>query len=134
MLNGIFWRIRAGAPWRDLPERYGHATTVYNRYVRWRKAGVWGRLLEAFSQAGLSTTQMIDTSSVRVHLHAGSTKKGDNDRLMGRSQGGLTTKLHAVVDAAGMPLRLGLAAGQRHDNSLAAELLAGLPPAALVLR
>ncbi len=52
---------------------------------------------------------------------------------MGRSRGGLTTKLHAVVDAAGMPLRLGLTAGQRHDNSLAAELLAGLPQGALVL-
>jgi len=52
---------------------------------------------------------------------------------MGRSRGGLTTKLHAVVDAAGMPLRLGLTAGQRHDNSLAAELLTGLPQAALVL-
>ncbi len=52
---------------------------------------------------------------------------------MGRSRGGLTTKLHAVVDAAGLPLRLALTAGQRHDNSLAAELLAGLPQGALVL-
>ncbi len=76
VLNGIFWRVRAGAPWRDLPERYGPYTTVYNRYNRWRKAGVWGRLLEALAKAGLADTQMIDTSSVRVHLQAGSAKKG----------------------------------------------------------
>src|SRR5262249_50854209 len=39
VLNGIFWGLRAGAPWRDLPERYGPRTTCYNRFVRWRKAG-----------------------------------------------------------------------------------------------
>ena len=39
--NGIFYGLRTGAPWRDLPERYGHYTTVYNRYNRWSKAGVW---------------------------------------------------------------------------------------------
>lgn len=39
VLNGIFWVLRSGAPWRDLPERYGPRTTCYNRFVRWRKAG-----------------------------------------------------------------------------------------------
>ena len=76
VLNGIFWRIRTGAPWRDVPERYGPYTTVYNRYNRWRKAGIWSRLLDALAQAGLTNIQMIDTSTVRVHLHAGSAKKG----------------------------------------------------------
>jgi transposase len=76
VLNAIFWRIRAGAPWRDLPERYGPYTTAYNRYNRWRKAGFWDRLLDALAQAGLADTRMIDTSTVRVHLHAGSAKKG----------------------------------------------------------
>ena len=52
---------------------------------------------------------------------------------MGRSRGGLTTKLHVVVDGTGMPLKIGLTAGHRHDNSLAAELLADLPTGALVL-
>ncbi len=41
MLSGIFSVLRSGAPWRDLPERYGPRTTCYNRFVRWRKAGVW---------------------------------------------------------------------------------------------
>jgi transposase len=47
VLNGIFWVLRSGAPWRDLPERYGPRTTCYNRFVRWRKAGVWDRLMDA---------------------------------------------------------------------------------------
>ncbi len=49
--NGILWRFRAGTPWADIPERYGPSTTCYNRFVRWRKAGVWNQLFEAVSQA-----------------------------------------------------------------------------------
>jgi transposase len=41
VLSGIFWVLRSGAPWRDLPETYGPRTTCYNRFVRWRRAGVW---------------------------------------------------------------------------------------------
>ncbi len=47
VLNGIFWVLRSGAPWRDLPERYGPRTTCYNRFVRWRKAGVWDRMMDS---------------------------------------------------------------------------------------
>jgi transposase len=48
VLNGIFWVLRSGAPWRDLPEAYGPRTTCYNRFVRWRQAGVWDRIMDAF--------------------------------------------------------------------------------------
>ena len=51
VLNGIFWRLRTGSPWADIPERYGPPTTCYNRFVRWRKLGVWDRLFEAVSRA-----------------------------------------------------------------------------------
>ncbi len=44
VLNGIFWVLRSGSPWADVPERYGPPTTIYNRFNRWRKAGVWDRL------------------------------------------------------------------------------------------
>src|SRR6185503_14848486 len=44
VLNGIYWRLRTGSPWADIPERYGPATTCYNRFVRWRKFGVWDRV------------------------------------------------------------------------------------------
>ncbi|OWK23273.1 transposase [Rhizobium yanglingense] len=49
VLDGIFWVLRSGAPWRDLPDRYGPYTTCYNRFVRWRRAGVWDRILDAFA-------------------------------------------------------------------------------------
>src|SRR5215475_1490745 len=76
VLNGIFWRLRTGAPWADIPERYGPYTTCYNRFVRWRKAGVWDRLMDAVTKALDHDIQMIDSSSVRVHQHAANGKKG----------------------------------------------------------
>lgn len=75
VLNGIFWRLRTGSPWADIPERYGPATTCYNRFVRWRKAGIWDKLLAAVSQAYNGKVQMIDSSVVRVHQHAANGEK-----------------------------------------------------------
>ena len=75
VLNGIFWVLRSGAPWRDLPERYGPYTTCFNRFVRWRKAGVWDRLMDAVTAASDGDIQMIDSSVVRVHQHAANVKK-----------------------------------------------------------
>jgi len=76
VLNGIFWRLRTGSPWADIPERYGPCTTCYNRFVRWRKLGVWDRLFEAVSRAYDGDVQAIDSSSIRVHQHAANVKKG----------------------------------------------------------
>ena len=76
VLNGIYWRLRTGSPWADIPERYGPATTCYNRFVRWRKLGVWDRLFEAVSKAHEGDVQMVDSSSIRVHQHAANGKKG----------------------------------------------------------
>ena len=75
VLNGIFWVLRSGAPWRDLPERYGPYTTAYNRFNRWRKAGVFDRLMDAIVKAHDGKVQMIDSSSVRVHQQAAALKK-----------------------------------------------------------
>lgn len=76
VLNGIFWVLRSGAPWRDLPERYGPRTTCYNRFVRWRKASVWDRLMDAIATAHNGDIQMIDSTSVRAHQQAATVKKG----------------------------------------------------------
>jgi transposase len=76
VLNGIFWVLRSGAPWRDLPERYGPRTTCYNRFVRWRSAGVWDRLMGAVSAAHDGEIQMIDSTSIRAHQQAAAAKKG----------------------------------------------------------
>lgn len=70
VLNGIFRVLRSGAPWRDLPKRYGPRTTCYNRFVRWRKEGIWGRMMDVIAAAPEDDIQMIDSTSVRAHQQA----------------------------------------------------------------
>jgi transposase len=95
VLSGIFWVLRSGAPWRDLPETYGARTTCYNRFVRWRRAGVWDRIMDALAAGHDAAVQMIDTSVVRVHQH-GACISDNNHQAMGRSRGGLASKIHAA--------------------------------------
>jgi transposase len=132
VLNGIFWVLRSGAPWRDLPQEFGPYTTCYNRFVRWRRAGVWAKIMSALAGAHDAAVQMIDTSIVRVHQH-GACIAGNRKQHMGHSRGGLTSKIHAVVDANGLPVQLGLTPGEAHDNRLCAVLLTGLQPQTMLL-
>ena len=76
VLNGIFFVLRSGTPWRDLPERYGPYTTVYNRFNRWAKAGIWVRIFEALAAKSPQSLQLIDSSIIRAHQHAAGGKKG----------------------------------------------------------
>jgi transposase len=69
VLNGIFWVLRSGAPWRDLPENYGPYTTCYNRFVRWRRAGIWDQIMEALAAGHDAAVQMIDTIWRSSSLH-----------------------------------------------------------------
>ena len=91
VLNGIFWVLRSGAPWRDLPDSFGPYTTCYNRFVRWRRAGVWGNIMDALARAPDAAVQMIDTSIVQVHQH-GACITRNRRQSMGRSRGGLTSR------------------------------------------
>jgi transposase len=75
---------------------------------------------------------MIDTSIVRVHQH-GACITRNRRQSMGRSRGGLTSKIHALVDTNGLPVRLALTAGEAHDNRLAAKLLSRLKPGTMLL-
>ena len=67
VLNGIFWVLRTGSPWRDLPERYGPYTTVYNRFNQWARAGVWIQVFEALAKKSPDSMQFIDSSIIRAH-------------------------------------------------------------------
>ncbi len=75
-LNGIYWRLRTGSPWANIPERYGHHTTRYNRFVRWARLGVWDRIFKAVSAAYEGPEQSVDNSSIRVHQHRANAKRG----------------------------------------------------------
>ena len=94
---------------------FGPYTTCYNRFVRWRRAGVWAKLMSALAGAHDGAVQMIDTCITR-----------NRRQSMGRSRGGLTSKIHALVDTNGLPVRLALTAGEAHDNRLAGKLLSRL--------
>lgn len=81
IVNGILWILRTGAPWRDLPERYGKWPTVASRFYRWQKAGiwdgVWAELQQEADQAGELDWELhfVDGTVVRAHQHAAGAKK-----------------------------------------------------------
>jgi transposase len=99
--------------------------------VRWRRVGVWDRIMDALA-AHDAAVQMIDTSIVRVHQH-GACIANNSGQHIGRSRGGLTSKIHVVVDGNGLPVQLGLTGGQVHDNRLCSVLLRRLPRRARLL-
>ena len=81
IVNGVLWVLKSGAPWRDLPERYGKVGTVSSRFYRWVRAGVWQHVLEALrgeaeaAGEGEWELHMLDGSVVRAHQHAAGAKK-----------------------------------------------------------
>ena len=85
VINGILWKIRTGAPWRDLPERYGSWKTCHERLRRWTADGTWDRILDEVvvkddSVGKIEWVFSIDSSAVRAHQHAaGARKKGGPD-------------------------------------------------------
>ncbi len=76
IVNGMFWKLNTGAPWRDIPERYGPWPTIYGRFVRWRADGTLERIIERLQlrldEAGRIDPDLfcIDGSHVRAHRHA----------------------------------------------------------------
>ncbi len=82
MINAILWKLRTGAPWRDLPERYGPWKTAHERLRRWTADGTWDRILDSAvvkddSVGAVEWTIGVDSTHVRAHQHAaGARKKG----------------------------------------------------------
>ena len=73
-VNAVLWIARTGSPWRDLPERYGNWNSIYARFNRWSKMGVWESLFENLQDPDLRM-MMIDSTIVRAHQHAAGAKK-----------------------------------------------------------
>lgn len=132
LIDGIRWRVRVGAPWRDLPERYGPWQSAYGLFRRWQRDGTWARILAGLQgradAAGLITWDVSGDSTIaRAHQHAaGARKRGDvqaeppgaepADHGLGRSRGGLTTKVHLACEQGQKPLSVLVTAGQRGDS------------------
>src|SRR5687767_3268411 len=125
IVNGILWVLNSGAPWRDLPRRYGPVGTVSSRFYRWRRSGVWQRVLEELQALADAEGRVgwelhfLDSTVVRAHQHAAGARKagrepGAGDEALGRSRGGFTTKIH--VRCEGKPVTFTLTGGQVHDS------------------
>ncbi|MFF3350512.1 IS5 family transposase [Streptomyces sp. NPDC002779] len=135
VINGMVYKIRTGISWRDLPERDGPWKTVYTRFRRYALAGVFTRALQqiqarADAAGDIDWLVQIDSTIVRAHQHAaatgrkgGSTGDEPDDHALGRSRGGLTTKVHLACDGKGRPLAILVTPGQRHDSVCARPLL-----------
>ena len=80
VVNGILWKLRTGAPWRDLPERYGSWQTCYDRFVRWRRDGTWDRLLARAQTKSDTVGEVewevsVDSTIARAHQHAAGARR-----------------------------------------------------------
>ena len=89
-INAVFWIMRTGAPWRDLPPDYGDWSNTHRRFIRWRDIGVWERLLENLIDTPDYEWLMIDASHCKVHPHASGARGGNQD--MSRTKGGAQHK------------------------------------------
>jgi transposase len=85
-INAVFWILRTGAPWRDLPTDYGGWSNTHRRFIRWRDAGIWEKLLEKLIDSPDFEWLMIDASYIKVHPHAAGAKGGNQE--MSRTKGG----------------------------------------------
>ena len=85
-INAVFWILRTGAPWRDLPTDYGKWNTIFRRFIRWRDKNIWSNLLEVLVVDPDYEWLMIDASHIKVHPHAAGAKGGNQD--MERTKGG----------------------------------------------
>src|SRR5258708_2838826 len=109
--SGFCVQVRHGATCQRPMAR--PRTTCYNRFVRWRRAGVWDQIMDALA-AGHDACACTSKAPV---------SPDNNHQDMGRLRGGLTSKIHAMVDTNGLPVRLALTPGEAHDNRLCSVLL-----------
>ena len=89
-IDAVFWILRSGAPWRDLPPDYGDWKNTHRRFCRWRDKGIWEKVLTALVNEPDFEWLMIDASHIKVHPHATGARGGNQD--MGRTKGGSTQK------------------------------------------
>ncbi|MGL5804493.1 MAG: IS5 family transposase [Xenococcaceae cyanobacterium] len=130
VINGVLWILRTGAPWRDLPERYGSWQSVATRFYRWQKAGVWQQILanlQTMADKGKRLdweVHYVDGSVIRAHQHAaGGKKRGEEEEQLGRCRGGFSTKIHLRCEGSGKPMTFVLTPGQRNESIVLEQLM-----------
>ena len=122
--------------WDELPERYGKHKSVHKRFARWAKKGVWERIFAELIDDPKNEYVMLDATPRQgppAGCHRqGRGQKGGADEALGRSRGGLTTKIHLLADALGRPLRFLLTGGEVHESRTAEAMLDGVESDAVI--
>ena len=124
MLEAMIYRLRTGCPWRDLPSEFGPWSSVYTRWRRWNLSGLWAGVLDLLAEKGRGTLRPLDATHVKVHQDASNPAGGQSGQSLGRTKGGLNTKLTALVDLHGRAMQLTLAPGNRADVKAAGQIWA----------
>jgi transposase len=124
-INAITWIAKTGAPWRDLPERFGNWNSVFQRFNRWCKAGLFETIMAKLQDPDLGVL-LLDSTIIRAHQHAaGAEGSCSQAEALGRSRGGFSTKIHVACDGLGKPVKIILTPGQDHDVTQGPALIAG---------
>ncbi|MFB9993749.1 IS5 family transposase [Deinococcus oregonensis] len=122
IVSGILWVLRTGAPWRDVPERFGKWITIASRFRRWNAKGIWQQIWAALQrQADLKgqldwSMHFVDGTVIRAHQCAAGARGGQADEALGRSRGGFSTKIHLRAEGQGKPMAFVLSGGERHES------------------
>lgn len=121
MVEAMVYVLRTGCPWRDLPSLYGSWSSVYTRWRRWSQCGLWARVFKGLSRRARGVLYFLDASHIKVHQDASNPAGGQQHQAIGRTKGGLNTKLTAWVDGRGRVVQVSLSPGQRADVRAATE-------------
>ncbi|MFC3107293.1 IS5 family transposase [Undibacterium arcticum] len=130
-VEAVLWIARTGGPWRDLPGEFGPWNSVYVRFARWSDKDVWQNVFAVLREDADFEEVFLDSTIVRAHQHAaGAAKK--KEQALGRSKGGLSTKIHACVEGLGQLARFILTGGQVNDITQAQALIVEIDAAAFL--
>ena len=132
MVAAIFYVLRTAVAWRDLPVCYGPWNSVYTRWRRWCVLGLWQEILALLSQRATGRLRFIDGSHIKLHQFGCNPAGGQTAQAIGRTKGGLNTKLCAVVEGEGRLMAAVIAPGQTYEVEAAAPLLEKLRNVLLV--
>ena len=129
-LEGVLHILRTGTPWRDLPKAYGRWHTIYMRWQRWIEQGLWWDILGLLKRLKGVDLKLVylDSTIVRAHQHAAGAAKKRGDQALGRSRGGLTTKIHTLCASEADAVDIRITAGQIGDAPVAATIIDAIDP------